>query len=373
MSLERELQEALARHKDDVRERPDAWQGVERAVKRAHTRRAAAAAALSVALIAAGGVALVLNNDRAPSPGGFATGDASPSPSLSPSPSSETYRDERDGWWLRYPTTWRASRFEGHTNFVPPDAKPEEPEFQIDLFSDPHAFADLPFAGESKGSATSATVAGHDALVVSTDRSVQYSVDWTDVICGLPSSAAHPRCTSETRWTLMVSFYATDAETLQKFDDAESLVIRTLRTTDEYPTGGVRGRYGAVGGAVRYDALTAALVDFLDRRVEGGEAEFYLTKESRAQFDREGDPSPALYAITHGSDQPENWVAYTIVSRDDADANSSEFFVRMTLYDGSGEEERIGVGPGTNLVGDSLPGIIRFATLDNQFDAPDGR
>jgi hypothetical protein len=68
--------------------------------------------------------------------------------------------------------------------------------------------------------------------------------------------------------------------------------------------------------------------------------------------------------------QTQSWLQYEIRERADADANSSEFSVNVRAHstetDGTTSfAETIGVGPGETTGGAQLPGMIRFARLEN--------
>ena len=322
MSLEHEIKEALMRRSGDVREKPAAFDAVEDKVRRSHHRRLTAATAFGVAAIVAAVIAVprfIATTETEPIPfGGTPPASEEPTPVPPVTEDLATYRNQRDGYQLRFPAPWRVAGFEGSVELLPSGQiglAAGEDTFAVELFLFPGEAYDAPsdFFGDARFEPAD-EVAGRPTVRYEADENTTfYRVDWTDV-CGYCDEAA----------TLQIQVFGSTDELWESYSEDAGRIVESVETlaNAEYPTGRVHTRHGVVTDRVAYDEFTTTLVDFLDARVDGvGTDRWY------------------------SGDLPEGFInSYRILQRVDADANSLEFSVEV-IEDGSAIPETIGVGP----------------------------
>lgn len=376
MSIERDLKEAFERHAPEARPRADAWAAVEGRIRRAHRRRAALGGALMTAAVVAAAVVLpqVVSSERpsddfagpGPSPAESPTASPSPDATAPPLPAGfEHYRGEAEGWRVTIPSGWRSGWFEGTTEFNPPGLRSAvvgEPTVavEITLFAgpgEPPALGER-FEGPRPDSLGGLAAERFDAAGDDPAAQVVWRLPWGERACWPGLACPESARTSVLQVSLMAS---TDELAGEHFAAASDIAGSLAPAREPAAPGPVRTKWGTVSGDVAYDDLTAAVVRFMDARLEGAEAETWLTPEAKDRFGR-GETPGTLYAPASAGVW---WSGYEIRGRDDADASSAELtVVILARADGSGtvEElaERIGVGPGENVDGATLPGVVRF-------------
>lgn len=372
MSFDNDLKQAFERHSGDVSPTPGAWTGVDRRIRRSHRIRTALATAGGAAAIVAAAIVvpkIVSNPSRIENP------IESPSPTPAPvTDETAVFRNERDGYWLQYPKDWRFGEFEAQIAFQPPGV-PSIVEggstFAVELWVDQGDYDNPDRLGTYEGGTADVldtTVAGRPAKVRQHDqrdgskiaRSVTYTVDWTGVYCppGAPCPVPGPS-------VLIVHIQATPSEEplWDRYSEAGLAMVDSIRLNNasSLPSNtAVATRRGSVGANVEYDDTTAAVVKFMEARIEGGGAEPWLSSNAKQQYDmRENDLS--LYS----PDERTSYLSYKLVARDQADANSWEFIVEISTVTTSASggpetratfRETLGVGPSGGV-----QAMIRFA------------
>ena len=359
MSLERDLKEAFERHEDDARVRGDAWSGVERGVRRAHSHRVAFIGALGVVLIVAAAIAVPkLGADRDRSFAG--DGSGSPSPAV----------DSTAGWarWhnallhvqARYPKDWKTGAFEGSYEFEPagfPSLAQGGPEtFAVELTLRDGAYDDPPTLATGKpgdAGSTDLEINGRAAnrfeyIAPGGPHEVRYRIDWTGIAVPLGTDA-RPAPMAPT--TLFVVIQASSDPLWNKWGAVAEDLVRTIAPYV------VTAEHGTIAAGVARDERTDGLIQFLEARVDGYGAEEYMSANAKKNF--ADDAGLGLYASGSGS---KAWVSYEIRSRADADASSSEFTVTLTCGGcdpAPGALETIGVDSGATT---GNPEVIRFVS-----------
>lgn len=106
----------------------------------------------------------------------------------------------------------------------------------------------------------------------------------------------------------------------------------------------------------------AFVKDFMNARIAGRSADAFLSAEAAQQYEQ--DPSDRL--SLHSPTSNPHYADFKILSVQAADANSYEVLVRIIeeTWPEPGErvdafKERLFVGPGTNIEGETLPNVIR--------------
>lgn len=366
MSLDQDLKGAFERHASDISPEPGTWSGVERRIRRSHRIRASlatAGGAVAVIAMALAVPALVRNRTAAPP---FANEGPTPPPATA---ETTIFRNERDGYWLQVPKDWEFGEFEAHVSFRPPGVPGLEEggrTFGVELWVDTGAYDDPARIGDDGGQGSGdTTVAGRSAKVRDTTlishppvKNRTYLVDWTGAYC--PPGAP---CPVTGQWVLMVVIHGT-ADLWDDYSGLGESIVRsiTLSASSTMPANtAVATRRGSVDAAVPYDETTGAVVRFMEARIEGGEAEAWLTSNAKKQYDsHEGQLS--LYS----PNEKISYSSYKIESRAEVDANSFEYMVLIEYFEtsassdermGKSFHETLGVGPSGGL-----PVAIRFAT-----------
>jgi hypothetical protein len=376
MSLERDLKQALERHRDDARTRANTFDAVEAKVRRAHRRRLAAVTAGGLALIAAAAIALPrLTVDDAAQDGRSFADD--PPAGTSPAPSQDdgfvTLRNEQVAYQLRFPADWRVTRFEGAVELLPPEQiglAAGEPTFAVEIM---HLIGER--YDERRGRWEGGfTLAGQPAVRQDIDytdgtgsitdgRVVTYRVDWTALPC--PPEAV---CDSEIS-TLQLMVHASTQELWDRFGEDGLAAVEGLQwiRNAPMPTGEVRTPYGRISG-VTYDEATSVLQRFLDARVFGDGAEEYLRADAATAYD-DPDGSLGLYALAGTGDV---WLSYSASLRREGENGIAIFEIELT-YEGHGPagvvEELVVAPEGRNESGIYERGGILSASYAGDFTA----
>lgn len=169
--------------------------------------------------------------------------------------------------------------------------------------------------------------------------------------------------------TLIGDVILTNPELTRRYEWIAREIIRSMHVTTEpaVPAPKPFTHLGAVASGIDSDARLEALVSFLDARLQGPghDAERYLTTVAEEAYRSRLN----LY-----DGETPDWVyyEYEILSREDADANSSEFVIKITVAraqeDGTAVHadqddffERVFVGAGRNHLGEQLDAVVRSA------------
>jgi hypothetical protein len=361
MSLDEDLKDAFARHAEDVQPDLAAWGNVEQKVRRAHYRRATAVSVFAVALIAAAAVAIPKLRNLGPERHGFTQTSGSPTPGASGSVGAETHAGAREGFKLAIQIDWRAGWFEGVYEYQPPGVQGLQEGG--DTFAVTVKLVEGPYdkAGSMPSGATVTTINGHRALrhesTKNGEHTVTYRIEWAACLNGVSE------CSSNfSNNALEVRLLGSTDALWQKYGDQGEAVAHSIHTYD----GSEPGHGTFFDPSIKRDHLSAALVKFLDSRVEGFGAEAFMTTQASDEYSKR-DVEHGLYQ--GGSPRQGGYVFFRFMARHDVDANSSEFVVEMFWRYNSPPgykdtfKETIGVGPGKNLDGFQLPAVVRFANL----------
>lgn len=339
----------------------DAWSRFEDKAKRTRRLRlvwslAGAATVVAVALVA---VPRVLPERAVVPP---ASPEPSPSFSVDPMLTWETYTHANEGWEMSYPPDWRIGGFEGGTEFLPPGMiglAAGGQTFGVELMMHVERFDDRT-PQENVTSTSRGTLPSGRPYVLwegsgrEGETTVTYWIDWPTEAYTCPEGAAG--CDMDPL-TLRATIYAGTQDLRDRFGDTARLMIETIAVAAPKQT----QKRGTVAPGVQQDGLTTMLVDFLEARLDRRGAEEHLSANAKSQYDaNEGGLS--LYSPTSNP----HYARYEILSREGVDANSVEFVVRITEeYTGqttsSSFLERIGAGPGQNHAGTSREAVVRFA------------
>lgn len=388
MTIERDLEQAFERRSGDATQEPGAWNAVHQGIRRSHRTRIVGFATLAAATVVAAGIVAPLMLHRgsgslgftAPEPGKQAPQGASPTgPPPKPSgeltevpPDNAVFRNDEVGYWLVVPSYYDISIFESTYEFRPqgePSLASGKPTFAISIALESAAY-DSPIQGESAtdGRLGDMPVKRYELSTPGGEHQVLYRADATYIHC--PPSAHCPYAQNKT--TLAVTIHASTDKHWQS-NSAEALrIVNTLArlaATQPSTSFEVRTLLGSVAKHVTFDDLTLDLTKFLEQRILSGDATTYLSSNAKHQYDtHEGglqlyDP-PVPPGYLHY-----DYVAFRIIKRRDAAANSAEFTVKLIEgpQDGGtmgGLAETIALGPGTTWKGDSAAVIVRSARYE---------
>ncbi|HEX9775087.1 MAG TPA: hypothetical protein VGB83_05865 [Actinomycetota bacterium] len=309
MSIENEIKEALMRHAEDVEPRTESWGEVEGKVRSVHQRRIATTVFL-VALIAAAGVMVPRLL-----PSGARDGLVNPA-TTGGTDGVATFRNELQGYQVTIPDDWHVGGFEGSVEFNPPGLPGltvGEDTFAVESF----LFYDEAYDDTSEMfgdvSFEPATLAGLNA-VRSEDgvRRIVYRLDWSGRSCPTQTSCPGPQ-------TLQFIVVGSTDDLWSRYAEMGRDIVGSLTPTGDadFPTGDVYTPRGFVPAGIVYDELTASLIRFMEARIEGAPTQV--------------EPPAGIV------------VAYEVLERNEVDANSVQFEVRV---EGDGTRtETVGVGP----------------------------
>lgn len=278
MSLDQDLKNAFERHARDAQPDDEAWQTVERRIRRAHIRRVTVASALSVALIVVAAV-LVPRIGTRPESRGFTNPTVSPTTQASPSGSSSTSPSVsatpsqapaipagwqrragvQSGFQLGIPSDWKGGWFEGVWDFEPrglPGGAMDGDTFLVTIT--PTNGSNISIAAPPD--ATTVEINGRRAQTWSEGSTeIDYVISWT--FC--PGYAASCSVDSEINF-LTVRVRATNATLWSQYKRMGQQIVTTIAPYD-----GGTPIYGDRSPYVPMNEFTRALTRFMDARVEG--------------------------------------------------------------------------------------------------------
>jgi hypothetical protein len=335
MKMEEHFKETLNRAVANEPPVLDAWDRFERRVGRSRRWRLFAGLAGTAAVIVAAAIVVPQLGTSGVKPGPFATQPSTviPTDLGNPFPIDDwnTFKSA-DGYEVRYPRWWVVSEFEAVWEFRPYWLKGEavgEPTYSVTFRVDP-----VPMA-EAKANPT-----------------------W-------PKDATFFEL--DANRTLVAVVLNTDPDLAQRYGwIGRRIMLSVLQGTFGGPGAPAPEsikHVGTVADGIDSDARLDALVGFMDARLQGTThgAEDYLTAVAKQVYmDRlnlyDWEPPGLVY------------YEYRILSRDDADANSSEFVIEIVVANASGTgmtapsfRERILVGAGVNYLGEQREAVIRSA------------
>lgn len=237
------------------------------------------------------------------------------------------------GYTLELPADWVASRFEGHDEFRPrglPSLAIGGETFAIDIATR-ELFLEVP-----------CTLA--DGVLEMSDGIVADGCTSTS-----PDASRHD-------WFLAAPATASDdilihviGSTAQLWDTHHAAALQVLASLGIVADPSVaRGSFAA---GIPMDRYAVALTGFLEARVLGNGATYWMTSEAESLYLE----SRSTYADIDGN----SWSSYVVSQVRGVDANSVEFsFVLRS--DEHEVVETVGIGPGVNVGGVGLPAVIRF-------------
>jgi hypothetical protein len=353
MSLEDEVREAFRKHGDDAQPDMRSWNAVEKKVRRAHHQRVAFVSTLTVAAIAVVAVLVPRLGANKTTKGTFlgqtpsASSKPSSHPTSRPSATSQPlpqgfgeYRDDGEGWQLAYPTTWKTSRFEGTTEYFPPGApSPEQggPSFWVSV-----SIRDGAPSAQKGGPVTASTDLDHRTAGVTITgppgggETRLYEYNWTGLCVSRDSCPAGAA-------TLQLIVQGTDATWWDRYHTTGESIVQTLEIAKTATTkGDVQTRHGIVSAsaAQHYDIFTSTLVQFLNARVEGGNAESFMSPQATRQF---ADPSNCLELYETRATHKQ-WTNYEVIGRFNATAKATFTLRMLTDPNNGGFVESLVVG-----------------------------
>lgn len=237
------------------------------------------------------------------------------------------------GYTVELPEAWEATRFEGHDEFRPPGMPSLAmggDTFAIDV-APSVLFLGVPCALEEDVLTMRDGMVADGCRVTDTDgsRHAWYLV-------------APPTASSDVTIHL---FGSTEA----LWNAHEELAVEILRTMGS--VGEVAVEHGTLGSGIRMDRFGTAIVGFLEARILGNGADYWMGPDAESLY----LDARTLYGGADGSP----WLSYEVTEIRGVDANSVEFDVTLRS-DTADVVETVGVGPGVNVGGVSMPAIIRF-------------
>ncbi|MGH2830029.1 MAG: hypothetical protein ACRDJM_06055 [Actinomycetota bacterium] len=370
MTIEKDIEEALMRHADDVRAEPGAWNAVDARLRRSYRIRIGLASAAAAALAAAAVVVVPkIVGDTSTRPAPPIVQQSSPSPSPTEQGSGivpqgwSLLRNDENAFWFALPDSFRVGFFEGHYDYRPSDlpaAATGEDTFFVEttLVTEDYPKPDGPSTESQVGGRTArryeSGIQDSDAHVVT------YDLPWP---CwagpGVQTDCQTPR--------LIVRIFASSQQLWTKFSSIGERMVSFIRHASEATPGGiVRTPHGTITAAVEtFDDKTYALIRLMENFVLGDTdiVDSILSADAKRTLQRgEG----GLHYYEPGGDY--FLMRYQITSRADADANSSNFVV--TFFDrkvtGSGSDTEhaaeVGIGPGTDTKGRRRQAVVRFVS-----------
>ena len=338
MKMEDHFKETLNRAVANEPPVLDAWHRFERRVSRSRRWRMMAGLAGAAAVIVAAVIVVPQLGTSGVKPAPFATQPPTgiPTDFGNPFPIDDwnTFKSA-DGYEVRYPRWWVVSEFEAVWEFRPYWLKGEavgEPTFSVTFRVDPVPMDD------AKANPT-----------------------W-------PKDATFFEL--DANRTLVAVVLKTDPGLTQRYGwIGRRIMLSVLQGTFGGPGAPAPQsikHVGTVADGIDSDARLEALVGFLDARLQGRGrgAEDYLTAEAKQLYEKQLD----LYDFDPAG---RVFFEYRVVSRQDADANSSEFVIEIVVANATGTgmtaptvRERIFVGAGVNHLGDQRPAVIRSAAVE---------
>ena len=155
--------------------------------------------------------------------------------------------------------------------------------------------------------------------------------------------------------TMTIEFSAFSQDAFDRLaPDAEEM-IESLRPIDGDATLRYRPESGTVGGGIKADAALEAVLQFMDARLRGAEAEAWLSEDAAELYRFDG--RLGLYAPSAGG----AYLRYRVVARAEAPDGSPSFDVDIVVASRPGGEasgalrERLVVGPALSALGQSWP------------------
>ena len=161
--------------------------------------------------------------------------------------------------------------------------------------------------------------------------------------------------------TMTIEFSAFSQDAFDRLAPGAEEMIESLRPIDGDATLRYRPESGTVGGGIEADAALEAVLQFMDARLRGAEAEAWLSENGAELYRFDG--RLGLYAPSAGG----AYLRYRIVARAEAPDGSPSFDVDIVVASRPGGEasgalrERLVVGPASNALGQSWPEAILSA------------
>lgn len=241
------------------------------------------------------------------------------------------------GYTIAYPDGWSVNRFEGHDELWPsqlPSLEQGGLTLAIDITT-----PDLSSGPGCTWEAGRAKVAGRPASFCEETQANGGIDEWFAVDIG-------------TRPVKLVVHVV--AGTPELHGQYTGLVREILDTIE--PIAKPVPANGTVREGIPRNAYTSALIGFLEARVRGTGADYWMSGSAADLYATKAGGLNLYEAPKAGP-----WVSYVILAYRGVDANSAEFDVSL-WSNGTTARETIAVGAGSNVALVSLPAVIRFAT-----------
>jgi hypothetical protein len=357
MSFEQDLKETFMRHADEVRPDTDSWPVIEKKVLRSNYARAVAGSASLIAVI----VAAVLISPHLidhKSKGFSKPGPlpATSSPAVAPNTAVSLHVGADQSFQIAVPRAWVAGWFEGVYEYRPaglPSLVQGGDTFAISVRLVSGSFQRSGISG-AEDPTQPTSINGHSALYAEYVDSGTGGHDAVYQIQWFTCMSAILECSSNFQDNTLVVIVKGDTDALwSKYWPEAQRAVGSLDVYDGTKPAHLLPNYQDP----KSDNLFAILARFLDARVEGVNAEVFMSEKAQAAFSK----SSNCLDLYQQRETHKRWTSYEIVNRIDQRSGEAKFLVMMHLDPNNGGYiESLIVGPG-NVNGTTVPASIASA------------